>query len=149
FASKKDAATWARDKEAKIDRGESIDSGRRFTFAQLLSAYREHASRAHSRSKAQALANIERMLGSRRLAELNANTFLDFAKQRETAGAGPATILQDLSYIGTALRHGAVPLGATAATLPALAALDAARLTLAHAGRVAKPTERDRRPTDK
>jgi len=150
FAAKKDAAAWAREQEAKLDRGELFDASRRFTFAELLTAYRRHVktARAMSRSKAQALDNIERMLGQRRLAELKATAFLDFAERREKAGAGPATILQDFSYVGTALRHGAALLGAEGAAGTALASLEAARLTLAHAGRIARPEERDRRPTD-
>jgi integrase len=150
FAAKKDAAAWARDQEARLDRGELFDASRRFTFSELLTAYRRHVktARAMSRSKDQALDNIERMLGTRRLAELKTRAFLDFAEKREKAGAGPATILQDFSYVGTALRHGAALLGAEGAVGVALASLEAARLTLAHAGRIARPEERDRRPTD-
>ena len=88
------------------------------------------------------------MLGTRRLSELRTVTYLDFAKQREESGAGPATILQDLSYIGTVLRHGGALLAAESATAVALMALQGARLTLGHAGRVGRPEERSRRPTD-
>lgn len=150
FATRADAAAWARDVEHKIDRGQSVEAGRRVKFSDLETAYRADlaASKGMSRSKDQALANIATMLGGRRLAELNTRAFIDFCQRREAQGAGPATILQDLSYIGTMLRHGGALVGAETAAATALGALEAARRTLRHSGRVAKPQERDRRPTD-
>jgi integrase len=141
---------WARDTEHKIDRGQSIDPGRKITLADILKAYREHVTSAKgmSRSKAMALDKIEGKLGARRLIELKTATFVNFCKDREAEGAGPATILQDFSYIGTVLRHGGALVGAEQATVTALTSLDAARRTLLHSGRVAKPLERDRRPTE-
>ena len=81
---------WARDTEHQIDRGRTIDPGRRTTFADLLKAYREHVTSAKgmSRTKAQALDKIERMIGARRLIELKTTTFIEFCKQREAEGAG-------------------------------------------------------------
>jgi integrase len=46
------------------------------------------------------------------------------------------------------LRHGGALVGAEHAVMEALTGLDAARRTLRHAGRVARPEERSRRPTD-
>jgi integrase len=150
FASKTDAAAWARDVENKIDRGQTIDPGRKISFAQVLKAYRDHVThlKGMGRSKAQALEHIEGLLGQRRLVEMKTAAFLRFCEAREVEGAGPATILQDLSYIGTVLRHGGSLLTAEQATATALTSLEAARRTLRHSGRVAKSDERDRRPTD-
>lgn len=150
FATRGEAAAWARDVEHKIDRGQSIDPGRKTTFREVLSAYREHvgAAKGMGRSKAQALGKIETLIGTRRLFELKTTTFVDLCRTRENEGAGPATILQDLSYIGTVLRHGGALVGAEQATATAVAALDSARRTLRHSGRVARAEERDRRPTD-
>src|SRR5262249_42104724 len=149
FASRADAVAWARDVEHKIDRRQTIDPGRKLAFGELLAAYRQHvAPKGMSRSKAQALDKIEKLLGQRRLIELKTPAFIDFCKTRENEGAGPATILQDLSYIGTVLRHGGALVAAEHATATAATALDAARRTLRHSGRIAKPDERDRRPTD-
>jgi integrase len=150
FASKAEAAAWAREIESKIDRGQSIDAGRRVTLSELICVYREQvaAAKGMSRSKAQAVEKIEKLLGTRRLVELKTGVFVEFCKKRETEGAGPATILQDFSYIGTVLRHGGALTGAEQAAAAAIAALDAARRTLRHAGRIAKAEERERRPTD-
>jgi integrase len=151
FPNKAEAVTWSRDMEHKIDRGQTVDPGRRITFSDILTAYREHvaASKGMSRSKAQALGKIDTILGKRRLIELKTATFIDFCKTRECDGAGPATILQDLSYIGTVLRHGGGLIGAEHATATVITSLDAARRTLRHSGRVAKPEERERRPSEK
>ena len=113
FANRADAAAWARDVEHKIDRGQTIDPGRKFKLSELAAAYRQHfSSKGMGRSKSQSLAKIEKLLGHRRLIELKTPTFIDFCKTREQEGAGPATILQDLSYVGTMLRHGAALIGA-------------------------------------
>jgi integrase len=150
FDTKKAADAWAREIEYKLDRSQSIDIARRTTFADLLAAYREHIGRVKgmSRSKAQALDKVEKLLGRYRVAELKTATFLTFCKSREAEGAGPATILMDFSYIGTVLRHGGALVGAEHAVMEALTGLDAARRTLRHAGRVARPEERSRRPTN-
>ena len=87
-------------------------------------------------------------MGQRRLIELKTPAFIEFCRARENEGAGPATILQDLSYVGTVLRHGGALMGAEHAVATCITSLEAARRTLRHSGRVAKPDERDRRPTD-
>jgi integrase len=149
FDTRKEAEAWARDIEHRIDRGQSIDAARRTTFADLVAAYREGVrTKRMSRSKAQALDKIEKLLGQRRLAELKTAAFVEFCRTREAEGAGPATILQDFSYVRTVLVHGGALAGAEQAVATALLGLDAARATLRHAGRIAKPVERDRRPTD-
>jgi integrase len=150
FPSKAEAAAWARETESRIDRGQSIEAGRRVTLSELIRAYGEQVttSKGMSRSKAQAIEKIEKLLGARRLVELKTSVFVDFCKKREIEGAGPATILQDFSYIGTILRHGGALTGAEQAAATAITALDAARRTLRHAGRIAKAEERDRRPTE-
>lgn len=149
FASRADAAAWARDVEHKIDRGQTIEQSRKWTFAEILAAYREHvAPKGMSRSKFQALDKIDKLLGRRRLVELKTITFIEFCKTREVEGAGPSTILQDLSYVGTVLRHGGALVGAEHAVATCVTALEAARRTLRHSGRIAKSEERDRRPTD-
>jgi integrase len=149
FDNKADAVAWARDVEHKIDRGQTIDPGRRITFAEILAPYREHvAPKGMSRSKVQALHKIEKLIGRRRLIELKTTTFIEFCKTRELEGAGPSTILQDLTYVGTVLRHGGALVSAEHAAATCITALDAARGTLRHSGRIAKPEERDRRPTD-
>ncbi len=156
FQTKDAAAAWAREIEHQIDRGQTVDAGRRVTFGELVRAYREQLqtpnatgrARGIGRSKAQILDKLERQLGPRRLIELKAPTFIDFCRTRESEGAGPATILQNLTYIGTVLRHGGALINAEHAATAAVTALESARRALRHTGRVANAQERSRRPTD-
>jgi hypothetical protein len=79
---------WARDVEHKIDRGQTIDPGRKFKLNELAAAYRQHfSSKGMGRSKSQSLAKIEKLLGHRRLIELKTPTFIDFCKTRAHAAA--------------------------------------------------------------
>lgn len=144
FDTKQDAARWAREQEALLDRGAATAGA--LQFADLMTVYREQIARSIGRSKDQALAGITALLGETRVRDLTPRAYLDFTSRRERQGAGPATILMDLSYIGTVLRHASVMADVDA--VPALAALAAARKVLSHAGRVRPPIQRDRRPTD-
>lgn len=144
FGTKQDAQRWAREQETLIDRGGLTTGAVRFT--DLMTVYREQVAGALGRSKDQALAALDALLGDTRLRDLTPRAFIDLCTKRERQGAGPATILMDLSYIGTVLRHASVL--AEVDAVPALAALDAARKVLSHAGRVRAPVQRDRRPTD-
>jgi integrase len=148
FDTKREAERWARDQEARIDRGERVTPAVRVTFGEMLTAYRTNVVGRMGRSKDQALAHIEELLGEYRLAELKPKTFLTFAGKREQEGAGPTTILIDLSYVGTVLRHAAVLLEADEAAARARVSLETARVMLRHSGRVGASMQRDRRPTD-
>lgn len=151
FAAKRDADAWARSIEGKILTGDHAERSR-VTIADVISAYEElHAGpghRAFSRSKAAALKIIGRHMGTQRIADLTATQFRDFVARRERDGAGPATITMDLSYLGTVLRQGGPWTGAKREAKVALGELDDTRLALRHAGRIARPSERDRRPTE-
>ncbi len=146
-SSKKEAELWARDIEVKIDRGAHIGTGQRLTVSELFAAYRG-AVRSLGRSKLAALINIEKKLGRHRVGELRPITFLNFAGEREREGAGPATVMMDLSFLATALVHAGTLVGAEEAVSRANLALRSARATLRHAGRISKPAQRNRRPTE-
>src|SRR5271168_2879393 len=85
FASRAEAAVWGRDTEAKMDKGQSVDPGRRIAFAEVLRAYRSHVthSKSMSRSKAQALDKIEKLLGAYRLVELKTPVMVAYCETRE------------------------------------------------------------------
>jgi hypothetical protein len=71
FASKAEASVWARETESKMDKGQSVDPGRRITFAEVLDAYRDHVMHSKGMSRSpQALDKIGKLLGARRLGEL-------------------------------------------------------------------------------
>ena len=53
---------------------------------------------------------LEHRLGAARLADLTAKRLIKFVAEREAEGAGPSTIMMDMSYIGTVLRYGCAAL---------------------------------------
>jgi len=145
FDTKAEASKWARGEEAHHDETGGQVKTTAATFADVTTAY-VNALPTMSRSKASAIAHVRDLLGRRKVADLDVQAFRDFARERETEGAGPATILQDLSYVGTILRVGGPVAGV--ATAHALASLSSARAVLRASGTVARPQERTRRPTD-
>ncbi|OJI93313.1 AP2-like DNA-binding integrase family protein [Planktotalea frisia] len=146
FRSKTEAKRWARQFEAALDDGKRPD--RDATFGQLAEEYLTHLTetKAPSRSKMAAIRIICEYIGRVPTGAMDVGTFRDFAKQRRNGGAGPATILMDLSYIGSILRHGGAL--ADVDTSRAVAALASARAVLGASGAIARPEERKRRPTD-
>lgn len=147
FGTKAAARTWATRTEADIESGRKVNVDRAARFSDLLGRYRELVTmtRPMSRSKTNALEALEKALGSSRVADMNVGTLTRYAELRRRGGAGAATLGQDLSYVGTVLRHGAPMLGIDATH--ALEALRTARSLLAHAGVVTRSQERIRRPT--
>jgi len=146
FTTKTEAKRWARQFEVAIDEGKRPSAPA--TFAALaeeyLGAMIETAS--PSRSKLAAIRIISEHIGRMQVSDLDVAAYRDLAKQRRNAGAGPATILMDLSYVGTILRHGGALAGVD--TAHALAHLASARAVLGASGAVSRPDERKRRPTD-
>lgn len=145
FPAKADAKKWAAWAETEVAKGKRVDAGK-LRFGDLLDAYSD-AHRSMSRSKASGLAMLRRVLGAQRLQDLGrGQVYLDFAQRREKDGAGPATILQDLSYVRTVLAGGGTLMDADVSQ--PLATLAGMRRMLASQGRVSKPVERTRRPSE-
>ncbi len=147
FQKKTEANRWARRQEAEIDEaGPRTRTASNTTFNDVIAAYLDEFGEKSSRSKLGTITHISELVGRVRLADLTVQKYIEFAKQRAAEGAGPATIGQDLSYIHTLLSTGG-PL-AEAPTGAALAAYVGARRILGASGRISRPRERDRRPTD-
>ncbi len=125
----------------------ALPAGLRTTLAELIELYTASLARPTGRSKRASLAMLARELGHHRIAELTPRVFLDFATVRSRAGAGPATLTMDLSYLGTVLRHSGTLADAVAACAQALGALQAAKAALRHQGRAGAPIQRERRIT--
>ena len=145
LGTKAEARKWAAWAETEMAKGKRVDAGK-LRFGDLLDAYTD-AHRAMSRSKVSGLNMLRKMLGAQRLQDMaRGQVYLDFTQRREKAGAGPATILQDLSYVRTVLVGGGTLKDADVSQ--PLAALTGVRRMLASQGRVSKPVERTRRPVD-
>ncbi len=139
FDTKRAAERWARGEEAT-----GVVS-RRARFNDVIAVYLEEMAQGSSRSKLATITHISELIGRTPIADLNVKTLTDFAKSRAAEGAGPSTIGQDMSYIHTILSVGG-PL-ADIQTGPALLSQKSARSVLNASGRIARPTERKRRPT--
>jgi len=147
FPLQTDAKRWARQQEAQIDqKGTRIATAGDTSLNDLIEEYLTDCAGRASRSKLGAVAHISELLGRVKLADLTVARFRDFAAERAAEGAGPATIAQDLTYI-----HGVLTIGGALLDAPvaeALASYTAARKILTGSGRIARPKERTRRPTD-
>lgn len=149
FRMKADAETWARDIERAIDM--DIDpTTRRITtkdsFASLINQHIDDLAtygKPLRRSKESVLRRLEIELGPEPVANLTRERLIQYGRERVKAGAGPATLAIDLSFIGTVLTHAAAMHGFQANT----EAVRLARVALRRMGAVGRGQERDRRPT--
>lgn len=146
FATKSEAKRWARHLEHAVDEGKRPHKDA--TLSALAEEYLAELvqTKPPSRSKLAAIRIITEHIGRMPVSQIDVPAIRDFARQRRSGGAGPSTILMDLSYIGTILRHGGALAGAD--TAQAVAQLASARAVLGASGAVSRPDERRRRPTD-
>jgi integrase len=149
FLRRKDADTWALEVERNIDRGvepTSPEPENVRTFGALIDLHiadLEEVGRTIRRTKKAVLDAMRESLGETRLQDLRRNKLIEYGKSRAKAGAGPATLAMDFTYLGTILTHAAAVHGID---------VDAeqvrlARVALSRLGLVGKSCERDRRPT--
>jgi integrase len=150
FHRKTDADEWARQAEHGIDK--EIDPStkrisRKDTFASLIDLHIEdlHAvGKPLRRSKEYVLERLREELGETPLTNLTRERIVLYGRQRAKAGAGPATLAVDISFIGTILTHAAAVHGVAVNT----EAVRLARVALRRHGLVGAAAERDRRPTE-
>lgn len=145
FGTKTAARAWASRIEAEIDNDKAFGRKVRETVADLFAEY-ERITRSRKpwgRSKAGSIKIIVRHLGEVRLSGLTRDRVVRFALDRQGEGAGPATVMMDISYLSSAV--------ATMRDLKdwpvSLAPIEAARAALRRQGVASKSRERSRRPT--
>ncbi len=149
FLSQREAKQWANHTEQQLAQGKRVTaSGNgKVRFGDLLDEYVATHSGQMRRSKTAGLALLRRRIGTVKLSDMTlGKTYTSFVAEREKDGAGPATILQDLSYLRTVLEHGGTLLGLDVSQQ--LAVLSGTRRLLNSSGRISRPQERSRRPTD-
>jgi len=150
FLKRDDARRWATEAEGRIDRGETPTSeraGRLRTFGQLIDLHiadMKEVGKVPGRSKVATLKMLKRVLGKRKLVELDRDRFIEFGKARAGEGAGPVTLSIDIGIIKLVLQHAAAVHGLQIS----VEAVDLARYALKRLGLIGKGTERDRRPTE-
>lgn len=150
FHRKTDADAWAREAEHSVDK--DIDPSlrrlsRKDTFASLIDLHIEDmvaVGKPLRRSKDHVLRRLREELGGTSLSNLTRERLVLYGRQRAKAGAGPATLAVDISFIGTILTHAAAVHGVRVNT----EAVTLARVALRQLGLVGPSKERDRRPTE-
>ena len=149
FMRNADATSWAMETELAIDRGLSfatVGSGPVKSFGQVVDLHvrdMQDVGKVMGRSKQAVLDALKRDLGATALKNLNRIALIEYGKRRAKAGAGPATLAIDFSFIGTLLTDAAAVHGVD---VP-LEDVKLARVALTRLGLIGKSQERDRRPT--
>lgn len=150
FRMKADAEAWARDIERAVDRDIDPTASRITTkdsFASLIERHIDDLAtygKPLRRSKESVLRRLETEIGSESIADLTRERLIQYGRDRVKAGAGPATLAIDLSFIGTVLTHAAALHGLQVNT----EAVRLARVALRRMGAIGRGQERDRRPTE-
>ncbi len=149
FQIKSDAEKWAREAERAIDMDLDPTSRRITTkdsFSSLIAIHIEDLAmygKPLRRSKDAVLRRLQNELGAEPVSALTRERLIRYGRERARAGAGPATLAIDFSFIGTVLTHSAALHGMKVDT----DAVRLARIALTRMGAVGPPAERDRRPT--
>jgi integrase len=151
FGTKAQAAAWARQIEADIDRGQAPRAdavlGRLVLVSHLVSTYRKLREQARpirdDSNEHYMLKVVDRLLGDLDATRLQVSDLVDFCKVRGEEGAGPYTINMDLGKLGTVMRLTAAHLKLQ---LPDVVAQ--ARPLLSHMGLIGGGGKRERRPND-
>ncbi len=150
FRMKADGEAWARDIERAIDRDVDPLASRITTkdsFASLINRHMDDLAtygKPLRRSKEAVLRRLEAELGSETIADLTRDRLIQYGRDRVKAGAGPATLAIDISFIGTVLTHAAALHGLQVNS----DAVRLARVALRRMGAIGRGQERDRRPTE-
>ncbi|MDB2438082.1 tyrosine-type recombinase/integrase [Hellea sp.] len=149
FRRKADAYAWALEAERRSDQGRAIKAPKITgfnTFGQLIDLHivdMLEVGKPLGRSKEFALRTLRKHLGKIKLPHLSRGRIISFGRQRAKAGAGPATLSADISYIHTIISHSAAVHGVKISTEE----IDLARIALRRLGLIGRSNERDRRPT--
>lgn len=143
FDTKNDAVIWAREVETALHKTNS--SSPMATFGDILEVYREN-SRPGGTTKQSVLRALEAYWGDWRIREIHSGSVTAYVTKRGRT-VGPATVMQDLIYLKTVLKHGGVLAGCDEALI-AKEKVSSAIMTLRHLGKIADSQERTRRPTE-
>jgi integrase len=154
FHRKTDAQAWAREAELAIDQGVkppkrgqvATPKKGQLTIGDLIDLHltdMREMRKETARSKMFVLRSLKQDLGHVAVEALNREAIIDYGRKRAAAGAGPATVVIDVSYLNTVLTHAAAVHGITVS----LEQLKLGRAALLRLGIVGKSKERDRRPT--
>lgn len=148
FPNRKLAEAWAEPLQAKLKKEGVLPRQRaQLTLGELMRQHRQALEEVKPlrRALAHEYDMLEGMIGGWKLDGLTSKRFGDFARERRAAGAGPATVLHNLSTVRSIL-NAAKPLFGIDVDSTAISEAIAA---LTRTGHVAKSGQRTRRPTQR
>jgi integrase len=140
------ARSWAKRLEAELDRGGVTSRKTKVTkFGTLLENYMKARNEVKpmGRSMDHDFSLLIEYAGDKPLESLTAAFWSDFARKRRTQGAGPATVLHNLSTARAVLNAAKPMFNLDVSADPVSQAISALRVT----GHVANSLKRDRRPS--
>jgi len=148
-ATKQEAQVWARGVETELDEGRHQPRGLRTTLADMTRHYLSYiCDERASRTKRVTIENLHDAIGTLRVQEVTTPQLIAYARKRANAGAKPATILLDLTFLGTVLRYAGPAMGVQKESQSALLELATARDILRHSRLIGPSERRERRPTE-
>lgn len=142
------AKDWAKRREVELERPGGLAKAKAgdTTIGALLKWYVEEFEKVSKwqRSKGADLKRLQgQSIAEASAVDLEAQTVVDFVRKRRQGGAGPATVLNDLVWLGVVLRAAKTAKGVH--VTPEV--IDQARETCYQLRLVAKSRRRERRPT--
>lgn len=140
------ARDWGRRVEERIKRdGVAARRSSKTTFGALIARYRtvRNEARPMGRSMEGDMDMLEATLGARPLSDMDTPVWVEFARTRRASGAGPATVLHNLSIARSVLNAAKPMFGLDASG----AHVSEAIRSMASIGLVAPANKRARRPT--
>lgn len=148
FRTKKEADEWARALESRIDVQAEPKAAAHFRVGDLIKEYRRVRAEAGREIEAATntsymLNHLEDDLGHEKVTALTPARLVEWASMRKAQGAGPWTVNQELSALGTMLRH-----AASFSNLVLPDVTGQARPLLTHLQLIGAGARRTRRPTD-
>lgn len=146
FAKQSDAKAWGVIRTADIEKnGVPLkEKNQATTFGELLDLYMDDPNIKYGKSKASSLKLIRKCeICDIPLTDFNENTFITHARFRESQGAGPSTIRNDIVFIGAVL-NSAGPMFNLKVDLQSYLR---AKYQLNKLGMTASSQKRSRRPT--
>lgn len=147
FPKKAMAEEWAKRRELELMQPGGILTAkwRGVTMGDAFERYLHEFAQDAGRSKRATIQQLQRLPIARvKITELGSEQIIEHAVMRKNSGIKPATINQDIVWIGIILKT-----AAAAWKMPVnLNDFEAAKLLLRSKGLISKPSSRDRRPTD-
>jgi len=146
FATERLARDWARRVEVTIkDKGVTARQRSLVTLGELITEYQKvrEELKPLRRTAVAELSQLHAALGSVSCGDLTPRLFTDFARRRRQEGAGPTTVLHNLSVLRSVLRSAQPMFGYDIDASAVSQAITALKVS----GHVAKSATRDRRPS--